>query len=307
MNAVVEQHPKSTSLVAKFADRYSVDPGRLLPTLKATAFKLDAGQVSDEQMMALLIVADQYGLNPFTKEIFAFPDKHKGIVPVVSVDGWARIINDQGALDGIEFVYGPAKGAHFEWIECVIYRKDRSKPVRIREFWEEVARSTGPWSTHGNRMHRHKALIQCARVAFGFGGIYDEDEAARIVERDITPGGATVVEMPRAKSEPTPIKDAEVIDQDTGEIGKTAGGTPHAGDASSPPPTAAEGEDEKKADARPMQPGQIRIIKAKLAQATLSEVDFTAKWGKPLTDGEAPNFLFSDFAPITAWIASRAG
>jgi len=31
-------------------------------------------------------------------------------------------------------------------------------------------------------MLRHKALIQCARIAFGFSGIYDEDEAARIVE-----------------------------------------------------------------------------------------------------------------------------
>jgi hypothetical protein len=29
-------------------------------------------------------------------------------------------------------------------------------------------------------MLRHKALIQCARLAFGFAGIYDEDEATRI-------------------------------------------------------------------------------------------------------------------------------
>ena len=29
-------------------------------------------------------------------------------------------------------------------------------------------------------MHRHKAMIQAARLAFGFGGIYDEDEAQRI-------------------------------------------------------------------------------------------------------------------------------
>ena len=43
-------------------------------------------------------------------------------------------------------------------------------------------------------MLRHKAMIQCARLAFGFGGIYDQDEAERIVEaplsqpeKDITP------------------------------------------------------------------------------------------------------------------------
>jgi len=49
----------------------------------------------------------------------------------------------------------------------------------------------GPWKSHPRRMLRHKALIQCARLAFGYTGIYDEDEAQRITEaqqeRDITP------------------------------------------------------------------------------------------------------------------------
>jgi len=31
-------------------------------------------------------------------------------------------------------------------------------------------------------MLRHKAMIQCARLAFGFVGIFDDDEAARIVD-----------------------------------------------------------------------------------------------------------------------------
>ncbi|MGE9253208.1 recombinase RecT, partial [Escherichia coli] len=53
------------------AARFSVEPGKMLATLKSTAFK---GDVSNEQMIALLIVADQYGLNPWTKEIYAFPD-----------------------------------------------------------------------------------------------------------------------------------------------------------------------------------------------------------------------------------------
>jgi TRAP-type uncharacterized transport system substrate-binding protein len=33
-------------------------------------------------------------------------------------------------------------------------------------------------------MLRHKTLIQGARIAFGFAGIYDEDEAKRIIEAD---------------------------------------------------------------------------------------------------------------------------
>ena len=59
----------------------------IIGILKQTAFKQKEGAVTDAQMTALLIVAQQYGLNPFTKEIYAYPDKNNGIVPVVGVDG----------------------------------------------------------------------------------------------------------------------------------------------------------------------------------------------------------------------------
>ena len=198
-----------TTLTSTLAKRFELGDGTgLVETLKATAFK---GQVSDAQMTALLIVANQYGLNPWTKEIYAFPDKNNGIVPVVGVDGWARIINEHPQFDGEEFEYGPAfthkgKTVH-EWIECVIYRKDRSKPTRIREFFDEVSRDNAiPWQSHPKRMHRHKSLIQCARLAFGFGGIYDQDEAERIVERDM--GNAEVVTERKTEALP-PYQQAE--------------------------------------------------------------------------------------------------
>jgi len=180
------------SLVQKVAGRFGVDPGKMLDALKATAFKQSGGgSISNEQMMALLIVADHHGLNPFTREIFAFPDKG-GIVPVVSVDGWSRILNDHAQMDGVEFIDAETMTKHGgkevpEWIECVIYRKDRSKPTRVRERFAEVSRDTQPWKSHPARMLRHKALIQCARVAFGFSGIYDEDEAQRIVQPEQPP------------------------------------------------------------------------------------------------------------------------
>ena len=59
----------------------------------------------------------------------------------MGVDGWSRIINDHPQYDGVEFVYADKMvkmpGANVEcpeWIECVIYRKDRSRPTRIKEF-----------------------------------------------------------------------------------------------------------------------------------------------------------------------------
>lgn len=167
----------------KLATSLGMDIGgdELVQTLKATAFK---GQVSDAQMAALLIVANQYGLSPWTKEIYAFPDKNNGIVPVVGVDGWARIINEHTQFDGMDFEQDA------ESCTCIIYRKDRSRPVKVTEFMDECKRGTGPWQSHPRRMLRHKAMIQCARLAFGYAGIYDQDEAERIVEKDITPTSA---------------------------------------------------------------------------------------------------------------------
>ena len=201
------------SLVAKFASKYNVDPRKMLDTLKATAFKQrdNMPPISDEQMMALLIVADQYGLNPFTKEIYAYPDKNNGIVPVVGVDGWSRIMNEHPQMDGLEFNYSDETVTHKGktcnvWIDCVIHRKDRSRPIVVRERFEEVVRSVSfatPWDSHPNRMHRHKALIQGARIAFGFTGIYDEDEASRIVEKDITVESTVVNQTTQAPASRT--------------------------------------------------------------------------------------------------------
>lgn len=57
-----------TPLLNKFAQRYEMGatPEEVANTLKQTCFK---GQVSDAQMVALLIVADQYKLNPFTIDL----------------------------------------------------------------------------------------------------------------------------------------------------------------------------------------------------------------------------------------------
>lgn len=161
---------------AKLGESFGMegDGHELLQILKSTAFK---GQVTDAQMAALMVVANQYQLNPFTRELFAFPDKNNGIVPVVGVDGWSRIINSHPQFDGIEFEQND------ESCTCIIYRKDRNRPIKVTEWMAECRRSgIGPWQSHPRRMLRHKAMIQCARLAFGYGGIYDQDEAERIVE-----------------------------------------------------------------------------------------------------------------------------
>ena len=207
--------PQSPSILAKMAQRFSVEPSKMLGTLKATAFK---GDVSNEQMMALLIVADQYGLNPWTKEIYAFPDRQNGIIPVVGVDGWARIINQHPQFDGMDFEQDD------EGCTCIIYRKDRTHPTKVTEYMAECKRDNAqPWKSHPRRMLRHKAMIQCARLAFGFVGIFDQDEGERIAERDIT-SQTEVISAPKStavesvKSKLRGDKKPATVDTETGEI-----------------------------------------------------------------------------------------
>lgn len=185
------------------------DGAGLLAALKTTAFKPAKinGQFvapTEGQILALLVVSNQYGLNPWLKEIYAFPDKFGGIVPVVGVDGWSRIINTHSQYDGIEFEQDA------DSCTCTIYRKDRSHPTRITEYMVECRGTQGAWVTHPYRFLRHKSLIQCARLAFGFGGIYEQDEAERIVDAVDSNGEmpAQALTRPRRASEAAPVTQA---------------------------------------------------------------------------------------------------
>lgn len=200
------------SLIARIAARYSVDTDKLAVTLKSTAFKPVKSdgkfiEVTDEQLMALLIVADQYHLNPFTKEIYAFPAKGGGIVPVVAIDGWIRIINSHPQFDYMEQREGPENEKEIpKWIETEIKRLDRSRPTIKKERYNECYRNTDPWNEMPTRMLGWKSMAQCARVAFGFAGIYDPDEAERIANAiDVTPrgpAGKPETRAPQAKQIP---------------------------------------------------------------------------------------------------------
>lgn len=169
-------------IVATMAETYDMDPKRFEQTIRKTVFPADGG---NEELAAFLIVAKQYDLNPLTKEIYAFKTKGGGIQPIVSIDGWCNLINSHHALDGIEFD-DHVEGDEVVAITARIWRKDRAKPIVVTEYLAECKKGTEPWKQWPRRMLRHKALIQCARYAFGFAGIVDPDEAERM-GADVSP------------------------------------------------------------------------------------------------------------------------
>lgn len=172
------------SAMKALAERMGVEASPMfMASLRNVAFK--SPNVTNEQLMALVVVANQYKLNPFTRELYAFPESEKrggGIVPIVSVDGWFRIINEHPQFDGLEYKEIESADGKLVAGEVTIYRKDRTHALVIREHLAEVERNTDPWKINRRRMLRHKTIIQGARIAFGFAGIYEPDEGERIIE-----------------------------------------------------------------------------------------------------------------------------
>jgi len=134
----------------------------------------------------LLMMAERLKLDPLNNEIYAIetqadPSKKSHIVLVVGVDGWSKVINSHPQFDGMRFIESEPRDDELPlYFECTIFRKDRKVATSVREYMYEVHTNQGAWLTHPRRMLRHKAMIQCARICFGLGGVYDPDEAQRI-------------------------------------------------------------------------------------------------------------------------------
>ncbi|KZK82987.1 RecT family protein [Pseudovibrio sp. Ad13] len=169
------------SITAAMAERYGMDASTFEQTLRSTIMKPDKNKEppSKEEFAAFLVVAHEYNLNPLTKEIYAFPAKGGGVAPIVSVDGWANLINSNPQFDGMEFQDELDDNGAVIAITCRMFRKDRTRAISATEYMEECKRGTDPWRQWPRRMLRHKAMIQAARYAFGFSGIYEADEVER--------------------------------------------------------------------------------------------------------------------------------
>ena len=191
MSNVATVTPPKQSAIQAMASRLSVDPeemqGLVMNTLMAA--KDGKGQVSHAEFVTFLAIANEYRLNPLTKEIYAFNNRG-AIQPIVSIDGWLKIINGNPQFDGMEYTDNVADGSLLS-ITCRIYRKDRQRPTEVTEYLAECKQGTQPWTKWPARMLRHKATIQAARYAFGLSGIIDEDEAERYkntqLEREVNP------------------------------------------------------------------------------------------------------------------------
>lgn len=171
---------QTQSLIEYFATKAGIAPDKYFEALRRVPF-VNCPNITREEMTGVLLLAKKLDLDPFSKEIYAIPGRNDGpVMPVIAFDGYEMIEVD-----------GYPRKVH-AWCECVIYDKERSHPIRVREYFEEVMRpryfrtnkgsvmldQNSPWVRMPWRMLRAKTVIQAVRNAYPVGGfeVMSEDE-----------------------------------------------------------------------------------------------------------------------------------
>jgi hypothetical protein len=84
----------------------------------------------------------------------------------ITIEGCSKLLNQHPQFNGLVFNQADTliDGVP-EWMECTIYRKDRTVPTTVREYLTEVRGENPIWQKMPRRMLRHRALQQCVRLA----------------------------------------------------------------------------------------------------------------------------------------------
>lgn len=205
----------NSTALTQVAKRLQVSEQELQNIVMNTVMPNGGRQVTNDQFVSFLAVANEYKLNPLVKEIYAFPAKGGGIQPIVSIDGWLKIINSNPDFNGMTF-QDHREGGRLVSVTCRIYKKGIEHPIEVTEYMDECARSTDTWKNWPSRMLRHKATIQAGRYAFGISGIIDPDEAERfkdagVIEKEVNPA-------PQQQEKQLPIYTQEQFDENANKM-----------------------------------------------------------------------------------------
>lgn len=130
-------------------------------------------KATNEEMAAFALVCSSYKLNPLTREVYAFPTKTGGIMPMIGIDGWLKIAHQHADYAGMAWTEGIEEDGD-RWCECTVWKKSTPEhPVTIREYLSECKQNTPVWAQRPKRMLRHRATIQAIRYALGISGVAD--------------------------------------------------------------------------------------------------------------------------------------
>lgn len=206
-------------IVAEVAKAYGLTPEAFVAAFADLA--MPHPHTASEMIMCML-AARESRLNPLMKEIFFKRTKEGEIQGLVKVDGWIKICNSHPQYDGMEFETERTTDGAIISMTCSIWRKDRGRPTKITEFFDECARGGGEvWKTNPNRQMRNRTLSQCSRVAFGVSGIMEESEFSQWQAQERAKGELTREPLPQTtatRDDFIPEPPADDVTQDVPDV-----------------------------------------------------------------------------------------
>ena len=166
--SIAQSIPQSISLfnglidkeLARAAAGLGIDEGELKAWID---LQID---VPAKTILTILRSMQSLHLDPLCEEI-SFTQYDDGQWQVfITIEGCSKLLNQHPQFNGLVFNQADTliDGVP-EWMECSIYRKDRTVPTTVREYLLEVRGDNPIWQKMPRRMLRHRALQQCVRLA----------------------------------------------------------------------------------------------------------------------------------------------
>lgn len=123
-------------------------------------------EVPAKSILALLRSMQSLHLDPLSEEIGLIQYEDGNWQVFITIEGCSKLLNQHPQFNGLVFNQADTliDGVP-EWIECSIYRRDRTVATTVREYLMEVRGENAIWQKMPRRMLRHRALQQCVRLA----------------------------------------------------------------------------------------------------------------------------------------------
>lgn len=162
--------------VANLAQTLRVSTGELLEAFKSRIMPAGA---SDADLLITCAFCSKYQLDPLAGDVYVIPGKdgdgRKKFTNYISLSGWIKIINRQATYDGMELSQQHDEDGRLYSIQCTIYRKDLSHPVKpLPALMKECNNGKGAWVQHPEHMLQVAAIRRAAKIAFGIS-VSDEE------------------------------------------------------------------------------------------------------------------------------------
>ncbi|MDD4354240.1 MAG: phage recombination protein Bet [Candidatus Nanoarchaeia archaeon] len=156
---------------------------------------LTAKTCSDSEFKLLLHMANEYGLNPLKREIWAVKYGYAPAQIFVSRDGFLSIAHKSGQFNGMNTVFNEVEsddGKKDLTATCTVYRKDMDNPIKVTVYFSEYNSNQSIWKSKPRTMLQKVSESQALRRAFNIDGVYSPEEFSQAeteysnnIEKDI--------------------------------------------------------------------------------------------------------------------------